>query len=563
MILLLLNKSAELDWNGRPRASRRCHIVRRHPVAAHPTRAILIADTHPGPGTDLDFMAKRPPLHVPVLLTALLGFPIATPAEPDAQGRGSQPINVVVITVDDMNCDSVGIYGCPIPGITPHIDRLASQGIRFEHSHVTIAICQPTRAVWMTGRFPHRSGALGFDPIAKNVPTLLETLKKAGYFTGILAKVSHVIPTRAENWDVIVRANQLGTGRDPNRYHAHTARFLKKAAASKKPFFLMANSQDPHRPFAGSKQERNRLRKNRKKRSNNKSKRRLPIEKQPRTTTPPPLLLAPIPRRFRPDQIPVPGFLPDLPAIRQELSEYYASVHRADQIVGRVLAALDEAGVRDTTLVMFLSDHGMPLPFAKTNCWRHSTRTPWIVRWPGVTKPGLHDRKHMIAGIDLAPTILEAVKLPQLAGIDGRSFVPLLSGQPQSGRDHVITHINRTAARREFPMRSVVETRFGYIFNAWSDGKTLFRNESQSGLTMKAMQKAAATDAQVAARVKLFLKRTPEELYDYRADPDARHNLAHDPQHRKTLDRLRARLLAHMRSTDDPQLDAFGKAIGQ
>ena len=76
-------------------------------------------------------------------------------------------------------------------------------------------------------------------------------------------------------------------------------------------------------------------------------------------------------------------------------------------------------------------------------------------------------------------------------------------------------------------------------------------------------QKAAATDAQVAARVKLFLKRTPEELYDYRADPDARHNLAHDPQHRKTLDRLRARLLAHMRSTDDPQLDAFGKAIGQ
>ena len=112
-------------------------------------------------------------------------------------------------------------------------------------------------------------------------------------------------------------------------------------------------------------------------------------------------------------------------------------------------------------------------------------------------------------------------------------------------------------------MRSVVETRFGYIFNAWSDGKTLFRNESQSGLTMKAMQKAATPDAQGAARVKLFLKRTPEELYDYRADPDARHNLAHAPQHRKTLDRLRARLLAHMRSTDDPQLDAFGKAIGQ
>ena len=518
---------------------------------------------------DLEYMTKRPPLHLPALLTFLLGLPIAQNADAAAPGRDSKPLNVVLITVDDMNCDSVGVYGCPIPNITPHIDRLASQGIRFEHGHVTIAICQPTRAVWMTGRFPHRSGALGFDPIARNVPTLLETLKQGGYFTGILAKVSHVVPTRTKHWDVVVRANQLGTGRDPDRYHAHTARFLKQAAASGRPFFLMANSQDPHRPFAGSKQERNRVRKARNKRTKKTRKTENTSASQPRRAVskprvnPDPLTLAAIPRRFQPKQVPVPGFLPDLPAIRQELSEYYASVHRADKIVGRVLAALDEAGVRDNTLVMFLSDHGMPLPFAKTNCWRHSTRTPWIIRWPGVTQSGQHDRQHMIAGIDLAPTILEAVNLPELTDCDGRSFTPLLSGKSQGGRDHVITHINRTAGRREFPMRSVVETRFGYIFNAWPDGKTLFRNESQSGLTMKAMKKAAANNPKIAARVKLFLKRTPEELYDYQVDPDARHNLANNPQHRKTLERLRARLLAHMRSTGDPQLAAFGKATGQ
>ena len=484
----------------------------------------------------------------------------AEAADPATRGK---PLNVVLITVDDMNCDSVGVYGCPIPGITPHIDRLASQGLRFEHGHVTIAICQPTRAVWMTGRYPHRNGALGFDPISRGVPTLLEALKQGGYYTGILAKVSHVVPTRGRHWDVVVQARELATGRDPALYHAHTTRFLKQAAASGKPFFLMANSQDPHRPFAGSRQERNRVTKARNARKKSKKKRRGPSDDKAATPggagAKGKLTLAPIPRRFRAEQVPVPGFLPDLPEIRQELSEYYASVHRADQIVGAVLKALDEAGLSRTTLVMFLSDHGMPLPFAKTNCWRHSTRTPWIIRWPGVVQSGQHDRRHMVAGIDLAPTILDAVGLPQLKETDGRSFRPLLSNQSQSGRDHVVTHINRTAGKRDFPMRSIVERRFGYIFNAWANGTTVFRNESQNGLTMKAMQKAAGSNVDIAARVRLFLKRTPEELYDYQSDPDARHNLANDPQHRKTLQRLRARLLEHMQSTGDPQLAAFSR----
>lgn len=192
-------------------------------------------------------------------------------------------------------------------------------------------------------------------------------------------------------------------------------------------------------------------------------------------------------RTFAADEVPVPGFLPDLPDVRQEMTEYFASVHRADEIVGAVLRALDESGETDRTLVMFLSDHGMPLPFAKTNCWYHATRTPWIVRWPGVVAPDSHDTGHMISGIDLAPTVLDAVGLPPLEGMDGRSFLPVLRGERQSGRDFVITHINRTSGRNEYPMRSVLTRQYGYIFNGWSNGQTRFRNESQNGLTMKAM----------------------------------------------------------------------------
>ncbi len=450
--------------------------------------------------------------------------------------------NFLLITVDDMNWDSVGAFGCGVANITPNIDRLASQGMRFQHAHVTIAICQPTRAVWMTGRYPHRNGALGFDPISPGVPTLLEALQDAGYFTGILAKVPHVVPTRGKSWDVAVRASDLKMGRDPNLYYQRSREIIRQATAAKKPFFLMANSQDPHRPFAGSAQEQGR--------------KKNPKKKNPNS-------FPGVSRTYKPEEITVPGFLPDLPEVRKEIAQYYTSVHRADEITGAVLRALEESGAADNTLVMFLSDHGMPLPFAKTNCWHHSTRTPWIVRWPGTVKAGTYDQTHFVSGIDLAPTVLDAVGLRSLEGSDGRSFLPVLRGESQDGRDRVFTHINRTAGRKEYPMRAVQTAKFGYIFNGWSDGKTRFKNESQNGLTMAAMVRMAETDKKLADRVKHFLYRTQEELYDYEKDPDALNNLAENPKYKQELSRLREMLHAHMRATSDPQLAAIRSRLSK
>ena len=86
--------------------------------------------------------------------------------------RSPRQPNILLITADDMNYNSVGIYGCGIPLITPNIDQFARQGMRFTHSHVTIAVCQPCRDVLMTGRYPHRNGAEGFEPIDDTTPTL-------------------------------------------------------------------------------------------------------------------------------------------------------------------------------------------------------------------------------------------------------------------------------------------------------------------------------------------------------------------------------------------------------
>jgi len=329
-------------------------------------------------------------------------------------------------------------------------------------------------------------------------------------------------------------------GRSPSLYYERALVLLRNAKAAGRPFFLMANSQDPHRPFAASEAET--------------AARLTDAENEN------PQYGGGFPEvelGFDPVDIPVPGFLSDLPGVRQELAEYYTSVRRADETTGALLRALDDSGLTDRTVVMFLSDHGIAVPFAKTNVWMHSTRIPWIIRWPGIVAPGSVDTRHLVSGIDLTPTILDLLRLPPLVGVDGRSFVPLLYGETQEGRELVFVHMNATAAPEWFPMRAVNDARFGYIYNAWADGKKEFFNNSMRGLTFPAMREAAANDLAIAARVEHFLYRTKEELYDYRIDPDALVNLIADPTYADRIKRRRDLLLQHLRSTDDPELAGY------
>ena len=461
-------------------------------------------------------------------------------------------LNILFITADDMNYDTPGVTGCKLPDITPHIDRLAREGIRFIHSHVTVAVCQPSRECLMTGRYPHRNGATGFYPIHQDVPTLQESLKAAGYHLGILGKVGHLKPPQKFPWDFQHDAGELGMGRDPALYYQYTKQFIQQAKTAGKPFFLMANSHDPHRPWAGSNQEKQRAKPGRKKaRDNDESNE----ENMTGAKYPSPG------RIYRPEEIAVPGFLPDLPDVRKETAQYYSSAHRCDQTVGEVLRALEESGLAESTLVMFLSDNGMSMPFAKSNCYLTSTRTPWLARWPGKIKPGTVDNEHFISGIDYMPTILEAARLTQPGGMDGRSFLPLLTGGQQPGRDRVFTCYNDTAGRNSYPMRCLQTRRFGYIFNAWSDGKTSYRAEPMNGLTFKAMQRAAETAKPVADRVEMLLHRVPEEFYDFQADPDALHNLVSDPHNRDEIQKMRNEMLAWMEQTKDPLLATYRKSI--
>ena len=446
----------------------------------------------------------------------------------------TQRLNVLLLTVDDMNWNTPNCFGGQVLNLTPNIDKLAAEGMRFEHSHVTIAVCQPCRSSLMTGLYPHRNGAEGFQPIRNDVPTLQEQLQKVGYYLGIFSKVPHLAPIEKFCWDVVKKQSDLGRGRVPQRYYEEAKSFFAQAKQAGKPFFLMANSDDPHRPYAGSADE---------KRSTGET--------------------ADFTRQIKPEEAWVPPFLPDIPGVRKELAEYYTSAHRADQTVGKLLQALDESGQRANTLVLFLSDNGIALPFAKTNCYLHSTKSPWIVRWPGVVKPGAVNRQDFISGIDFTPTILEATGTAPLQDLDGRSFIPVLKGRKSENRDRVFTVFHETSAHIRFEMRAVQERRFGYIWNAWADGKREFRGNGQAGLSWKAMLDAAPSNPAVAARVKLFSTRQREELYDFAADPDGLHNLASDPKFKPEMQRLRNLLRAHLHTVKDQQTKAFATEFPQ
>ena len=111
------------------------------------------------------------------LLLIFLGWSLAL----GPLGAAAPRLNILLFTADDMNFDSSGVYGGPVKNLTPHIDRLAGEGLRFERAYANVAVCQPSRQTMFTGLYPHRSGSMGFYPLKPDARTLQEQLPDAGY----------------------------------------------------------------------------------------------------------------------------------------------------------------------------------------------------------------------------------------------------------------------------------------------------------------------------------------------------------------------------------------------
>jgi N-sulfoglucosamine sulfohydrolase len=174
---------------------------------------------------------------------------------------------------------------------------------------------------------------------------------------------------------------------------------------------------------------------------------------------------------------------------------------------------------------------------------------------------------NLVSTLDLAPTLLELAGMPVPAHMAGRSFVPLLNGEKQPGRDFVVGYYYNNLRQTKMYPEFTIQTRdWVYIYNPWVDGKTEVHNSDYTGSpTLLAMWRAAETVPSVRARVDFHKFRTVEELYDVRQDPYAYANVATAPENAERVKAMRQRLLAWMRETKHPaeklMADPFNRAL--
>ena len=460
---------------------------------------------------------------------------------PAAVAAAPRP-NIVMIVSDDHGRGDLGCYGNDVVR-TPHLDALAADGTRFTHAFCTTASCSPSRSVILTGQHNHRNGMYGlqhddhkfqsYDQL-KSLPVLLAA---GGYRTARIGKF-HVAPESVYAFQTVLSA---GAANDPATIGRSPVEMAEQSrgvieARDERPFFLYYASDDPHRANAV-----------------------LPDGRPTFDTFPKPNRFGNrdagypgvTPVTFRPEDIPVPSYLPDTPACRAELAEYYQAIARLDQGVGRLIEILKAAGKYETTLILYLSDNGAAFPGAKTTLYEPGMRLPLLVRAPGRAKPGAI-QSAMVTWADLAPTLLDMVGIKVPAGtMDGRSFRAGLDGGRLRGWDEVFASHSFHEITMYYPMRVVRTRRHKLIWNVASglvypSALDLIKSPSWISVTSTGGTKFGART------VEAYLRRPAFELYDLERDPDEVVNLADDPAHRRLQAELLEKLKAFQAATRDP-----------
>ncbi len=453
----------------------------------------------------------------------------------EAAAQTSRP-NIVLLIADDMAWDDCGVYGHKTVR-TPNIDKLASEGMRFNRAFLTASSCSPSRSSMITGRYPHSTGAQQLHwPLPPDQVTFVELLKKAGYWTAAAGKW-HLGEAVKDRFDLVREANPAGfrLGRAPGQ-PAPQADASGKSGAGQwvstlqarpkgKPFFLWLAAFDPHRDYEEGI----------------------------------------IPNPHRPEDVVVPPYLPDVPETRKDLALYYDEIERLDGYVGQVLAELDRQGERDNTLVLFISDNGRPFPRAKTTLYDSGIKAPWIVRWPKEVKPGSVSNS-LVSSVDIAPTFLEVAGLRPGPSFQGKSIVPTLRNPKAVIRDEVFAE--RDWHDFDDHARAVRSERYKYVRNYYPELPATPPADAVRSITFQAMRRLRDAGKLSPQQLVCFVKPRPsEELYDTETDPHEFHNLANDPRHVAVLNKLRKALAAWQRTTDDrlPQArtpDEFDRETG-
>ena len=438
-----------------------------------------------------------------------------------ANSNAAQP-NVLLITSED-NGPQMGCYGDSFV-CTPHLDRLATEGARFQHAYVATASCSESRAALLTGLYPHQNGQIGLAPyyhMVGEVPNMVSHLHAAGYRTGLIGKL-HVHPESAFPFDYRPDVKDCNTfaQRDVRKVAKLAAEFIRAGDA---PFFLMVNYADAHLPFLRQQHG------------------------QPES----PLSAE--------DVRPLPWIGLDTPRLRSAQADYYNCIRRLDEGVGQLMIVLDDAGLRDDTLVIYLGDHGAQFPRGKLGSYQSSLHIPLIVRWPGHIA-ARQVRSQLVSTIDLLPTVLNAADIEVPANLPGRSLLAMTCEGVDDRREYVFAEYHAHIPPLYFPQRTVRDDRYQLVVNLLQDrpnpvAAAYTQNGDPPYVSYVTPAEVESGTEKVRHAYATWIDGPPIELYDLETDPYEWRNLADDPRLSNVKSRLLKALADFQTRTADPLHD--------
>lgn len=408
--------------------------------------------------------------------------------------RAAERPNIVWIIADDLSPE-LGCYG--YEGVrTPHIDRIADEGWKYEAAFATAPVCSSSRSAFITGVYQTATGTHHHRtevkrPLPSPVVPITKLLSDAGYF---VTNSNSTISRPGKTDYNFTTQGKLFDGFD----------WSKRAKGQ--PFFAQVQIHEPHRSFIAAKD------------------------------------------KHRADDVQIPTYYPEHLVVRVDWANYLASIERLDQHVGKVLSRLQNAGELDNTVVFFFGDHGRPHYRDKQWLYDGGLRVPLLVRWPQKLKAG-SVKTGQVSLMDVSAATVAAAGIEVPKWMDGRDLLADDYAERElvfAARDRCGDAVDRIRAART--------ERFKYIRNDFPDRpytqRSGYKELQYPGMTVaRVLQQRGELTGPPAAF--WTATRPAEELYDLQADPDETQNVAHDPQYQEVLNQLRDELDQWIEETGD------------
>lgn len=454
----------------------------------------------------------------------------------EGMDSGRERANVFIIFSDDLPKRDLGCYGNKVVR-TPRIDRLASEGMRFENMYTTSPTCVPSRVSLFTGLYPCRNGAHpNHSRVKPGIKSVAHYMQSIGYRVILIGK-KHIRPWESFPFEYYEDGGLGHVGPGPD-----LQRILAKPGD--KPFCIILCKWGSHVPWRNYEQI------------------------------------------YDPNTVNLPSYFIDTPQTREACTRYYSAISHTDMAVGKVLDLLDSSGLAEKTMVMFTTDHGTNWPKEKHNLYDGGINVPFVVRWPGRIKAGTVS-KALCSYVDIVPTLIDMgggnmEKVVNKCGgqmLDGKSLVPVFLGERRDHHEAVYGYYS-WGVMQAYPMRAVRTARYKYIWNIdaqyryqwpidtgwWGEqpGPMAFTPQSaEEWRWCESWVQKAQSDTKAAEILRMLQFRPKEELYDVENDPNELHNLVGNAEHADALQKIKALLKAWMIQQGDKGDSAYHREQGR